>query len=1470
MQEQENSQVFDDAFDAAPDYSHIPSGETLDWTPEKEEEEALTANAPPPEEVSQRDQGISSEAVKDGGLLGSLGNALNSARGGEGSGGAENPLESLIGDAKNWIDDNFQGNQSTREEINDTMNKEQEDRQNFIDSNPALNLLDDTVGEVGRIGIGAVTGAAESIFGSAEVLGDTIKSIPSLVGLAEADGKETPWSNEYEWARWNLGSDEYGAQTGIGKVAQGFGEFGLLMYATGGFRAVQGVGQAWKAAQGLGKAKVLATTAAKEGMYGMAADFIDGTAGSDNLTTIIRDNFPDILPDWMEALAVDDGDGPLANGIKNTLEGFGLGAIVGAVGAPLAGMAAVRKLPKDAPQNVKEEAFVEASQKHLLEQTDSTVPDTAATTVQRLEKIGDQTHLSRYRTVIDQYEKGIPVTHDDVANVFPELFTPGNRQLPNDFNGAIYRAVEELSNDAGFTRNPFTGQQAPEGFSVAIDAEPLTKMDPEAIQAFMQKNSDLLSREDVYLGAWKDPSNGVVEIELSRVLPDRNMAEILGTAFDQKGIYDNAEGVFIPTGGVDELRKTKNGHLKGPMSAPSHPKNEPSNFDVVSDDLAGVLKTPRMSQRVKTKTRRGLTKSRTKDIIKALPGSPGAANKQWVDAFLGKGFRVKPEDLADELAVTPAKLAEIGHERYLHIMNGLNNGDAIQDLGLRFRNDGNKVLTSEDEIAVIGVMKSLSQEAHRLLKPVGDLGKAGMDNSMHAIEMLETLRAFTMLYKRTSSLDARRLSNTQIDVFGKTYTAPKVKEVDPLFDSGFKKLDELLVALADGSPKARLKAQKMAAQLALADGDVTKMKGIWQSFWKEGENVAFRSFYNSLLSNTETHVVNGLSSATNAWLRPLAAALGTGDFKQMRAAQWNFSQNISEAWGQAMTAMRTGEGVTDTTKKMQHSVGAEETKEALAVIAESATITGDKQLEMGVNMLKFLHGLVDNPITAWPSKLMTTTDEFMKAWTARIEFQNRTYTEALAAGDDTGKAFDESFQALLDKKRPDVFDADGAVLDPDVLRAAQEGNFQQGLEGAAKSFGQAVNDNAYLRIFFPFVKTGHNLTVFGMQHTPILARQLTEWKTTMKGTDELNKAVLRGRERLGYGLVGSAGLLYSYGNITGAPDPNATQREIQARPPYSIKIAGKWVDYSRLTPFDFPLRFVATVGDAVQKSQLNEDQAGYLMSYLAYTLSTNLTQRSVTAGLRPLGDLLNPNNVTPEKLAASLANIGNSFMPGSAARRQINNIFRPYKMEFEDQLHRLADTATFGALGDGAKHYDFLDGKPVKNLNSGMNAVLNPTNVHERGTSPGRDWLEDIQYDKNVVFKSMGGVALKPRHRAAIARKMGEMGLGKALDELIKDPSMEASRAKFIHEAQNDPDFIGSDYKEVYSFYSRTHDLVLEYRDKAKWAIMNDPEYAELGVEIRELETYKRNIRFDEQMGRPINSKTEEVQTLTKDPYRVS
>jgi len=141
-----------------------------------------------------------------------------------------------------------------------------------------------------------------------------------------------------------------------------------------------------------------------------------------------------------------------------------------------------------------------------------------------------------------------------------------------------------------------------------------------------------------------------------------------------------------------------------------------------------------------------------------------------------------------------------------------------------------------------------------------------------------------------------------------------------------------------------------------------------------------------------------------------------------------------------------------------------------------------------------------------------------------------------------------------------------------------------------------------------------------------------------------------------------------------------------------------------------------------------------------------------------------------------------------------------------------------------------------------MNAVLNPMNVHDRGTSPGRDWLEDLQYDKNMVFTTLGGIKLKPEHRSAISKKMGELGLGRALDELAQNPKWEKDRAAFTKLAQDG--VVEADYKQIYPFYSKTHELIMDFRDRALDSLQNDPEFAVLADDIRFNQDQKRQTKF--------------------------
>ena len=54
----------------------------------------------------------------------------------------------------------------------------------------------------------------------------------------------------------------------------------------------------------------------------------------------------------------------------------------------------------------------------------------------------------------------------------------------------------------------------------------------------LASNSDILSREDVYLGSWVSEQTGKPVVELSRDVEDAAEAEMLGRMFDQEGIFD--------------------------------------------------------------------------------------------------------------------------------------------------------------------------------------------------------------------------------------------------------------------------------------------------------------------------------------------------------------------------------------------------------------------------------------------------------------------------------------------------------------------------------------------------------------------------------------------------------------------------------------------------------------------------------------------------------------------------------------------------------------------------------------------------------------------------------------------------------------------------------------------------------------------------------------------------------------------
>ena len=306
-----------------------------------------------------------------GGEVRDVAGALLGAISGDGS-GMDNPissfLENSVTSVTDFIDNTFQGDQKSREDIEgertalrDEQAESEEKRLKEARGTVSGNIADAVVRGVP----GAVLGAAESGLEFAELVGDASKTLASKVNIVGYDPKDDPFSSQYNWVSWNLGKDDIGAQTAGGQIAQGFGEFFVAFGATGGGKATANL---FKTGLTGNKTKAILGTMGREALEGVKADLILAASGEGNLSNMIKELAPDWYPTFLTALAVDEDDNPAEALFKTAFEGGLLGAPVGAVGAYFKGARAVNKLKKLKPNATQEElgnAAIEAIQGQL-------------------------------------------------------------------------------------------------------------------------------------------------------------------------------------------------------------------------------------------------------------------------------------------------------------------------------------------------------------------------------------------------------------------------------------------------------------------------------------------------------------------------------------------------------------------------------------------------------------------------------------------------------------------------------------------------------------------------------------------------------------------------------------------------------------------------------------------------------------------------------------------------------------------------------------------------------------------------------------------------------------------------------------------------------------------------------------------------------------------------------------------------
>ncbi|UAW01090.1 internal virion protein [Synechococcus T7-like virus S-TIP28] len=688
---------------------------------------------------------------------------------------------------------------------------------------------------------------------------------------------------------------------------------------------------------------------------------------------------------------------------------------------------------------------------------------------------------------------------------------------------------------------------------------------------------------------------------------------------------------------------------------------------------------------------------------------------------------------------------------------------AFADKGITFTTKRGVVAEREGVVAVKTLIGDTANQINETAANIMDAANTGAD-ATRQVEMLgDRLKALLRLHK-TSSVH-----------YGGGLAGFKIGGLSGMFDSSGalakeiadndKFIDNMVDLARKGDPKAINDFKNTANALVLAGGDPGKQLSFWQQARKLGTQEAMKSMYNSMLSSPLTHVRNFVGNAVAATTRPLTMAIGrgvTGDMQGARAALGSFhaiSDSLTEAWTMAGAAWKNG--APSGGKYVDQS--AEMAKE-LDQLRATAQTPGERG---AVFFMTKLHDLNNNPWATYPSRALTAGDEMFKTLVARMEMKRQVFDESLIK---TGTAkFDPDTYA---QKLQEKLGRNGEIVDEQLREVTTEATFQQELKGVMKAVDNLTKSHPVFTYLMPFVRTPHNLMVYAGTHTPGLNRFLDEYKAVMAGTDENAKAVMRGREALGWMTITTGIGMAASGTMTGngPVDPEKRAAWLKTHQPQSIKVNGKWVSYGSIEPLN---TIFAAVVDLTELAKAG-DAASYDRSagQLAYTVAQATFNKSYFQGLTAAVETLNPNNLAKEGWVEKDAlKALNSFIPLSGARRQLSKALEPAMLDWRNEYDRAFNTALPGyAAINGLEKIDIFTGETMYTENTNLLNWFLPFSIKDVETDPVLVNIADKGIDINATIESANGVELNATDRAAIDRLTAETGLHDELKRHFAEP----------------------------------------------------------------------------------------------------
>lgn len=523
--------------------------------------------------------------------------------------------------------------------------------------------------------------------------------------------------------------------------------------------------------------------------------------------------------------------------------------------------------------------------------------------------------------------------------------------------------------------------------------------------------------------------------------------------------------------------------------------------------------------------------------------------------------------------------------------------------------------------------------------------------------------------------------------------AAKFDEIlDNLFKEGNTTSDNIYTKLERAITEERYREVYNVTKLT----DNPKVKSNVVRNWVDKQGGLTSYYVHNLLSGVGTLAKNVISGGLNTVYFPakkiVAGMLGGGT--ELSKEGWNTYKNMlsnwAESWNLMKAAFLNGDGKLSMMRDTMN-------------LADDEVFDGFREWNFNDTTPEGMWHSIQN-IHSFMTRAMGASDEFM----SQLNYRSIVRARAMNNADKLAAKFNITDEAIKNKIADNLFnkafDSNGKPLDVKAFAEAKDILYQLPLDGKifdnasgemvqiretstattlARGLNSAASKSPFLKVIFPFVKTGANILQQNLEHNGLYALCSTNQRQLlMSNTRE--GALARSQVAFGCFSFGFGALMAMSGKITGSAPSDPKERKALFETgwkPYSVVIGDKYVSYQGYEPIQTILGFAAdsvNIYGNIVNSKDEEKWSKFTQQVMSTAVNNFLDKAAFRTGLRQMACLVSPDEDNAEKAIQALAQTAQGFLPNvafvkntsSIGKRDVTAPQTPYERMFNNYFNR--------------------------------------------------------------------------------------------------------------------------------------------------------------------------------------------------------